>query len=322
MDLRQKNSSDSSGGGGMMSTADLFEFETRLPDDHVRDLGNKLIGFKARYERLRDDLRLMVDSVGVAAWSQQFYQQTLPVCDTLKDRYPLVIFHGDVGTGKTATAEAVTDALVREMGAPHARLFKLSTRVRGGTGVGVTSFFLNKAFTALMREAGNDKYSFLVLDEADSLAATRNTLWSHHEDKVGVNTLIQKIDDLRRFEGRIMVILCTNRIQVIDPAIMRRALRIEYFERPNDAERRELLEKELAGIGLSEEHMKELVALTGPDESRKRIGLTFSDLRTRLLPEAIALAFPDRKITGDDLIQVAKQIQPTPTMIASRPQEQ
>ena len=39
---------------------------------------------------------------------------------SLGDRYPLIIFHGDVGTGKTATAEAAADALARAPG--HGRV--------------------------------------------------------------------------------------------------------------------------------------------------------------------------------------------------------
>lgn len=313
---RMNAGNPSSSPGASLSTADLFEYERQLPDDKIRETSERLVGFKERYERLRDDLRLLVDSEGVRAWSERFYQRELPVIKTLKDRYPLVLFHGDVGTGKTATAEAVTDALTREIGT-HARLFKLSTRVRGGTQVGFTSFFINKAFSALMREAGNEKFSFLILDEADSIAATRNTLWSHHEDKVGVNTLIQKIDDLRRYEGRILVILCTNRVQVIDPAVMRRALRIEQFERPNVEDRRRLLLQEFEGLEMNESQLDELVRLTGPNESEKKIGLTYSDIRTRLIPEAISLAYPERKLTIEDLLKVAREIQPTPSMITS-----
>lgn len=42
----------------------------------------------------------------------------------------LVIFHGDVGTGKTATAGRIADALSRDLKC-EGMLFSLSTRVRG-----------------------------------------------------------------------------------------------------------------------------------------------------------------------------------------------
>ncbi len=103
------------------------------------------------------------------------------------------------------------------------RLFKLSTRVRGNGNIGETSTLINQAFEIIGREAGKARLAFLIIDKADSLAANRSTNQSHHEDKVAVNTLIQKIDDVRRFNGRVLVIFCTNRLEAIDPAILRRA---------------------------------------------------------------------------------------------------
>ena len=50
----------------------------------------------------------------------------------------------------------------------------------------------------LLRAAGKGRRAILVIDEGNSLATTRAEDHSHHEDKVGVNTLIQSIDDLRR----------------------------------------------------------------------------------------------------------------------------
>ena len=48
-----------------------------------------------------------------------------------------------------------------------------------------------------------------------------------------MNTLIQGIDDLRRFGGRVVIILCTNRVAALDPALQRRAAIVEEFKRPN-----------------------------------------------------------------------------------------
>src|SRR5436853_556613 len=82
-----------------------------------------------------------------------------------------------------------------------------------------------------------------------ALAAHRSGNQSHHEDKVAVNTLIQRIDDIRRFDGRILVILCTNRYEAIDPAILRRAAYVEDFPRPDDGNRREILNLDCKGLG-------------------------------------------------------------------------
>lgn len=292
--------------------AALFELETTLPDARLKAQAERLVGFKARYDRIHQDLRLLIDKEGLEHWSKKHYHNRLPLLDSLLDRYPLVVFHGDVGTGKTATAEAVTNALAKELG-KEALLFKLSTRVRGSGNVGEMSTLINQAFEIVGKEAGKAKLSFLIIDEADSLAANRNGNQSHHEDKVAVNTLIQKIDDVRRFNGRVLVILCTNRYEALDPAILRRAAYVEEFRRPDDSERREVLNLDCEGMGLTPSTIEELVKLTGPHGPHK-LGYTFSDIRTRLLPEALAHAYPSRKINHTDLIEAISTIAPSPTI--------
>lgn len=186
--------------------------------------------------------------------------------------------------------------------------------MRGSGKVGQMSTLLNQAFETVAREAGKARLSFLIIDEADSLAASRDNQHSHHEDKVAVNTIIQKIDDLRRLGGRCVVFLCTNRLAVLDPAILRRAARIETFERPNEREREELIRMDCAGLALEESTIRELVALTGPSVSTNQPGFTFSDFRSRWLPEAVAQAFPERPLIADDLLNAARHITPSPTI--------
>jgi len=292
--------------------AALFELEVPLPDARLKMQGQRLVGFKARYAKLHQDIRLLIDKDGLEKWSKKNYGGRIGLLDSLLDRYPLAVFHGDVGTGKTATAEAVSDALARELG-KDAMLFKLSTRVRGSGNVGEMSTLINQAFEIIGKEAGKAKLSFLIIDEADSLAASRSGTQSHHEDKVAVNTLIQKIDDVRRFGGRVLVIFCTNRLDALDSAILRRAAYIEEFRRPDDSERKELFNLDCDGLGLAASVIEELVQLTGPKGPHK-LGYTFSDIRTRLLPEALARAYPTRRIEREDLVSAVPKVVPSPVV--------
>jgi SpoVK/Ycf46/Vps4 family AAA+-type ATPase len=296
-------------------TSRLFELEVELPDDRLKSQSGRLIGFTRRYDRIRQDLRLLIDADGLAKWSQSNYGKPISILQTLSDRYPLVIFHGDVGTGKTATAEAVANALASELG-KDARLFKLSTRVRGSGNVGEMSTLINQAFEIISKEAGKSKLSFLIIDEADSLAASRTGNQSHHEDKVAVNTLIQKIDDIRRFNGRVLVLFCTNRLDAIDAAIMRRAAYVEEFNRPTDAEIAELLQMDIGDLGFSGNELTELASLLG-EKGPHKLAYTFSDIRTRVLPDALAQAFPTRKISIEDFQQSISKVKPSPSIISS-----
>lgn len=295
-----------------MTQLSIFDAKTPLPDAHITLREKTLLGFEARYKKIHNQLRLLLNLKELGIWSQTHYQKKLVLCDLVSEQYPLVIFYGDVGTGKTATAECIANRLANEPQTEDSLLFKLSNRVRGSGKVGEMGTLLTQAFHETIQSAGKARRAFLVIDEGDSLAASRSQEHSHHEDKVAVNTLIQGVDDLRRFGGRIVVFLCTNRLSVIDAALQRRATVIEEFKRPNDDDRRALFKMDLDGLGLSNNEFEKLVFMTGPHSNRP--GWTFSDIRTRLYPAAMAEAFPDRALTSQDLLAAVSLLKPSPVM--------
>ncbi len=291
----------------------LFELDIPLPDARLDSVAGDLVGFDARFARMGRSLQVLLDPESIRLWAKQFHRDNLPVARLLGERYPLVILDGDVGTGKTAFAECAADRLVRAT-RREGQLMKLSTRVRGTGHVGQMSHLINEAFAVVEQEAGKRRLAFLIIDEADSLAASRESGHHHHEDKVAVNTLIQKIDDTRRLGGRLLVFLATNRPNALDPALVRRAGVRERFERPDADQRLALLRHDTEGLDLEEGVLAEVVDLTGA-ERNDGLGFTFSDLRTRLLPEAVLRAFPDRPVTGDDLLVIASEMRPSPALI-------
>jgi AAA+ superfamily predicted ATPase len=107
-----------------------------------------------------------------------------------------------------------------------------------------------------------------------------------------------------------MTFLCTNRLAVVDPALQRRAAIVEEFKRPVAEERRQLLKMDLAALRLTENQIAQLVAAT---EARNGNPVwTYSDIRTRLYPAALALAFPDRPLDFEHLRSVASTMKPSP----------
>ena len=71
----------------------------------------------------------------------------------------------------------------------------------------------------------------------------------HHEDLAGVNALIRGIDHIGGGNHPAIVVLCTNRIEALDPAIVRRAADIFHFKRPNLEQRLTILGCSLSGLG-------------------------------------------------------------------------
>lgn len=295
-----------------MSQPSIFDSEIPLPSEALATREKNLLGFSTRYARVHDQLRLLLNVGSLRDWNLKHHGGKLAICDLVAEQYPLVIFHGDVGTGKTAMAECIANKLVAEAKSEDSILFKLSNRVRGSGMVGEMGTLIAEAFRKVIQSAGKSRRAVLIIDEGDSLGASRAQDQSHHEDKVAVNTLIQGVDDLRQYGGRIVVILCTNRLSVLDPALRRRAAIIEEFKRPSDAERRRLFQMDLAGLNLPSTQIAELVAATGARDSNPP--WTYSDIRTRLYPAALAKAYPQEPLCFEHLKSVAATLHASPVM--------
>jgi SpoVK/Ycf46/Vps4 family AAA+-type ATPase len=292
--------------------SNFFESETPLPDGGLARKEKTLLGFEGRYVKIRNQLELLLNIGELSNWSNRFHGEVLPICSFASEQYPLIVFHGDVGTGKTATAECVANRWVSESRSEDSILFKLSNRVRGSGKVGEMGTFISDAFQKVVQSAGKHRRAILIIDEGDSLAAQRSQNQSHHEDKVAVNTLIQCLDDLRRHGGRILVFLCTNRASILDAAIQRRAAIMEEFCRPDDTERRKLFSADLKGLKLTDSQIGALVSATAATASQP--AWTYSDIRTRLYPAALAMAFPREALRYDHLKNAAAALKPSPVM--------
>lgn len=296
-----------------MSKSTVFEAQTVLPDSYLTQQADRLLGFEPRYQRIHKQLQLMLQADDLERWSKKHHGKKLEVVNLLAEQYPLAIFHGDVGTGKTANAEAIANRLARDARIEDASLFKLSNKVRGTGKVGEMGSLIADAFAEITKAIGTGKgRAFLIIDEGDSLGASRSQEHSHHEDKVGVNTLIQAIDNLRKHGGRIFAILCTNRLAALDAAVVRRAAIVEEFTRPSDKERQELFAKDLADMEISATEIGRLVKATGAKDDKP--SWTYSDIRTRLYPAAVSLAFPDSPLKIEHFHEAATKLQPSPVM--------
>jgi AAA+ superfamily predicted ATPase len=133
----------------------------------------------------------------------------------------------------------------------------------------------------------------------------------HHEDRAGVNAFIRGVDRIANAKVPAAVILCTNRLTALDPAVRRRAADVLRFTRPSDEQRGALLTDALGAVGLSRHEIDALVVATGP-KGAAAYGFTYSDLSQRLLPAVVLDAYPGRPITGARALEIARAMAPTP----------
>ncbi|WP_203416915.1 AAA family ATPase [Jiangella ureilytica] len=252
-------------------------------------------------------------------WSSKHHDGLVAAVRSVRERVPLIVLAGDVGTGKTELAETVGHPIARALGV-DVTLYPLSLNARGSGLVGQMTTLITSALTEVGQRAakarstnGNLNRAFVLLvDEADSVAQSRELAEMHHEDRAGVNALIQGIDTFRKDGLPVLTIMCTNRPDAIDPAVARRAAHIFSLERPDQAQRDFVLQAALSGASnITNADIEKVAHLLGATEDRP-YGATYSDLRQRFVPDAVLDAFGrDAPLDGERLIELASSFVPT-----------
>lgn len=299
-----------------LTIGELFDRRLEYPDLDARRRLTRLVGIDEIKERLTKMLGILVNPAGPRAWAKRHHPDAQVLLDYVERRPPLVILAGDVGSGKTELAETIGDAIARQENIP-VTLYPLSLSTRGSGKVGEMTRLVSTAFDLTLEAASKLQRSdgratggvILLVDEADALTQSREDSQMHHEDRAGVNAFIRGVDQLAAKRVPAAIILCTNRLSAIDPAVQRRAAEIFSFSRPNTEQRRAVLDGPLTEAGLNSKDIERIVAATG--EGRE-VGLTYSDLTQRLIPTLVLDAYPDRPITAARALELAKTIRPTP----------
>jgi AAA+ superfamily predicted ATPase len=277
-----------------------------------------LVGLDEKKERILKEAHLLLDPDSLTHWSEKFYHKKTKIIRLFQDRPPLFIFAGDVGTGKTELAETFGDAVARESGLSMT-LYALSLNARGTGAVGEMTNLLSMAFAEVRQAArrasgrGGKRTSgvILLVDEADALAQSRELAQMHHEDRAGVNALIRGVDDLANGNLPAIIVMCTNRLEALDPAIRRRAAATFTFERPNEEQRRAVVEPVLEELGFTSQQIQSIVTGTGAAHGMS-YGYTYSDLTQRFLPGLLLAAYPSRKASFELAKEVLQKHPPTP----------
>ena len=198
-----------------------------------------------------------------------------------------VILVGPPGTGKTLLAKAIAG----EAGVPF---FSISGSDFVEMFVGVGASRVRDLFA----EAKQNAPCIVFIDEIDAVARRRGTGMGggHDEREQTLNQLLVEMDGFGVNEG-IIVMAATNRVDILDQAIMRpgRFDRKVYVGRPDVKGREEILKVHSANKALAEDVDLHQIAQT-------TVGFTGADLENLLNEAAILAAGEDRAyIVQDDI---------------------
>ena len=298
---------------------ELFERRLDYPDPAARRRFAALVGIDDAKSALVKTLCVNIDRSGIVGWWNKRHGNGNgggALLEKVVGRPPLAILAGDVGTGKTALAESAGDAVARALNI-DVTLFPVSLSSRGVGRVGEMTRLISSAFDFALKEAEkkmNPKGKpsagiILLVDEADALAQSRELAQMHHEDRAGVNAFIRGVDRVAQSGAPMAVIMCTNRLSAIDPAVRRRAAEVIEFSRPSEPQRKAALSL-LAEAGFGDEQIAKLAEVTGGRGGE--CGFTYSDIVQRLIPAVVLDAYPDSSVQFERALDVAVHMKPTP----------
>ncbi len=247
-------------GGSRMS--DFGKSRAKVQKDDVSKIN---FGSVAGLKEEKEDLEEIVD----------FLKEPQKYTD-LGARIPKgVILVGPPGTGKTLLAKAIA-------GEAHVPFFSISGSdfVEMFVGVGASRV------RDLFEEAKKNAPCIIFIDEIDAVARRRGTGMGggHDEREQTLNQLLVEMDGFGVNEG-IIVMAATNRVDILDPAIMRpgRFDRKVYVGRPDVKARREILDVHCKNKPLSDDVNLDRIAQT-------TAGFAGADLENLMNEAAIAAA--------------------------------
>ena len=199
-----------------------------------------------------------------------------------------ILLEGSPGTGKTLLAKAVAG----EAGVPF---FSISGSDFVEMFVGVGASRVRELFADAKRNAP----CIIFIDEIDAVARRRGTGMGggHDEREQTLNQMLVEMDGFGVNEG-IIVLAATNRVDILDPAIMRpgRFDRKIVVGRPDIKGREDILKVHVRNKPLSDEVKLE-------DIARTTAGVTGADLENLMNEAAIAAAKDNRRFINEEDIK-------------------
>jgi transitional endoplasmic reticulum ATPase len=196
-------------------------------------------------------------------------------------------FFGGPGTGKTLLARAIAGEL-------ELPLISIYSSALFSRWVGESEKELEEVF----RRAKQVAPCILLLDEVDSIAPIRGTTSDSGVSQRIVNQLLREIDKTKDFKD-LIIIATTNRMDLVDPALIRSG-RFDYvikFDGPDEEERLEIFGIHAIGLGIETRDLKVLASMSE--------GFVGSDIESVCKRVRLAV-MQNRFFSGDESAQIGE----------------
>ncbi|MCQ4336928.1 MAG: AAA family ATPase [Sulfolobales archaeon] len=208
-----------------------------------------------------------------------------------------ILLYGPPGVGKTMMAKALANTL----GVKLIMLSGAEILYKGYEGAVA-------AVKEVFNRARENKPAIILLDEIDAIAPRREAYKS--EGNKVVNQLLTEMDGIRTLRD-VVVIATTNRIEDVDPALLRpgRFDKVVFMPLPNRDERRDIFEKYLSKETCSKVNCDALAALTEGYSGADLASVT-REAKLKVLKEMIK-GNVNRELTYEDLLDAIAMVKPS-----------
>ncbi|HEY0069673.1 MAG TPA: ATP-binding protein [Chloroflexia bacterium] len=179
-----------------------------------------------------------------------------------------VLLFGPTGVGKTYVSKAIAGEFRQRTGERltfiNAKLSSILDKWVGNT---------EKNISKLLQIAMDREPSLLLLDEIDSLGASRPGTNEQRYRLDWVNHLLTELDRVRASRRRVLIVGCTNSIAAVDPAIRRRFGNPIIIPMPDLRRREQIFQVHISRLSASI-----LDPIDLPELARKSEGFTPADI--------------------------------------------